>query len=102
MTGDYWYDGDSLQFNGYYLSDAINPQDDVWNSQNSSLGGQLIEGVDIDSFDVSNPIINPGDTSANITYTTQEDVWNLIYHILAFRTDEAILTPSSTGVFSWD
>ena len=100
--GDDWYDGDSLQLNGTYLSDATNPQDDVWNGKSSGLAGELIDGVDIDTFDVSSPIINPGDTSANLTYTTAQDNWNLIYHILAFRTDHGILTPSGTGIFSWD
>jgi hypothetical protein len=99
--GDYWYDGDSLQFNGYYLSDAVNPQDDVWNSTSSGLGGQLIEGVDIDTFDVSSPIINPGSTSANLTYATGSDHWNLIYHVLSFRSDHAFLTPKSTGILSF-
>jgi hypothetical protein len=99
--GDYWYDGDSLEFNGYYLSDAVNPEDDVWNSTSSGLGGQLIEGVDIDTFDVSSPIINPGSTSANLTYATGPDHWNLIYHVLSFRSDHAFLTPKSTGILSF-
>ncbi len=100
--GDDWYDNDSLQFNGNYLSDATNPWNDVWNGKSSGLAGEQIDGVDIDTFDVSSPIINPGDSSANLTYTTQQDNWDLIYHILAFRSDQGVLTPSGTGVFSWD
>jgi len=100
--GDDWYDNDSLLFNDNYLSDDTNPWDDVWNGKSSSLQGEQIDGIDLDSFDVSAPIINSGDTSANMTYSTQQDNWNLIYHILAFRTDQGILSPSSTGVFSWD
>jgi hypothetical protein len=100
--GDDWYDYDYLQFNGSYLSDEINPENDVWNGKSSGLAGEQIDGIDIDTFDVSAPIINPGDSSANLTYTTQQDNFNLIYHILAFRSDQGILTPSGTGVFSWD
>jgi hypothetical protein len=99
--GDYWYDGDSLQFNGYYMSDAVNPEDDIWNSTSSALGGELIEGVDIDSFDVSSPIIEPEDTSAQVDFVTYQDAWNLIYLILSFRCDFAVLTPSSTGIYSY-
>lgn len=100
--GDDWYDNDSLQFNGNYLSDATNPWNDVWNGKSSGLAGEQIDGIDIDTFDVSSPIILPGDSSANLTYSTEGDNWNLIYHILAFRSDQGILTPSGTGVFSWN
>ncbi len=99
--GDDWYNGDYLRFNDTYLSDATNPEDDVWNSKSSGLEGQLIEGVDIDTFDVSSPIISQGDTSAELTFTTAQDNWNLIYLILAFRSDLPVLTPSGTGIFSW-
>jgi hypothetical protein len=99
--GDDHYDGDYLQFNDYYMSDAINPEDDVWNGKSSGLGGELIDGVDIDTFDVSSPIINWGDTSAEVTLTTDIDCWNLVYVILAFRSELGGLTPNSTGILSY-
>jgi len=99
--GDDHYDGDYLQFNSYYLSDATNPEDDVWNGKSSGLGGELIDGVDIDTFDVSSPIINWGDTSAEVTLTTDIDCWNLAYVILAFRSEVGGLTPNSTGILSY-
>ncbi len=93
---------ETLQFNNNSLyEDPINPEGNIWNSKSSQLGGELIDGVDIDTFDVSSPIINPGDTSAEVKFTTQGDHWNLIYMILAFRSDLAVLIPSGTGIYSY-
>ncbi|MFC1916010.1 hypothetical protein ACFLW4_04870 [Chloroflexota bacterium] len=99
--GDEHYEDDYLQFNGYYLSDATNPEDNVWNGKSSGLGGQFIDGVDIDTFNVSAPIINPGDTSAEVSLSTDVDCWNLIYVILSFRSEYGGLTPNSTGIISY-
>lgn len=63
--------------------------------------GELIDGVDIDTFNVSSPIINPGDTSAEVKITTGIDSWNLVYIILAFRSEIGDLTPSNVGVSSY-
>jgi len=92
---------DWLKFNNYYLSDAVNPQYNVWNGMSSGLGGQLIDGVDIDSFNVSSPIIHPGDTSAQVQLGTGTDNWNLIYILLAFRSEYGGLTPNATGIISY-
>jgi len=92
---------DWLKFNGYYLSDAVNPQYNVWNGMSSGLGGQIIDGVDIDGFNVSSPIIDPGDTSAQVQLGTGIDNWNLIYILLAFRTEYGGLTPNATGIISY-
>jgi hypothetical protein len=98
----HWGTGyDYLQFNGYYLSDAVNPQYNVWNGKSSGLGGQIIDGVDIDSFNVSSPIIYPGDTSAQVRLGTGIDNWNLIYILLSFRTEYGALTPNATGFISY-
>jgi len=99
--GDEFYSGDYLQFNDYYLSDAINPQDNVWNGKSSHLGGEIIDGVDIDTFNVSSPIIQSGDTSAEVKLTTGTDSWNLIYIILAFRSEVSGLMPNSTGIITY-
>ncbi len=99
--GDDWLNGDYIQFNGYQLSDAVNPANDVWNGKSSGLGGQIIDGVDIDSFNVSSPIIDPGDTSAQVHLHTNTDAWNLVYIILAFRSEYGGLTPNATGIVSY-
>lgn len=105
--GDQHYGGggstgkDYLKFNGYYLEDAVNPKYNVWNGKSSALGGQLIDGVDIDGFNVSSPIIDPGDTSAQVQLGTGIDCWNLVYILLAFRSEYGGLTPNATGIISY-
>jgi hypothetical protein len=89
--GDDVWNGDKVKFNGNYLPysgdpyDGVNPWNDVWNGKSSGLGGEFIDGVDIDTFDVS-PYIDPGDTSAEVELITADDSWNLVYVILSFRT----------------
>jgi len=100
--GDDHYDNDYMQFNSYYLFDGINPQNNVWNGKSSGLSGEPIDGVDIDTFDVSSPIINSGDTSAEVTLTTEIDSWNLVYIILAFRSELGGLMPNSVGIISYN
>jgi len=99
--GDEHYEEDYLQFNSYYLSDTTNPEDNVWNGKSSGLGGQFIDGMDIDTFNVSAPIISPGDTSAEVSLSTNIDCWNFIYIILSFRSEYGGLTPNSCGIISY-
>jgi len=80
------YTGDSIAINGTTLpGDAYNPSNDVWNSQ-SFIEGNLITGIDIDTFNISNTIINPGDNQATVALTTNVDAWNMVYMILSFRS----------------
>jgi hypothetical protein len=89
--GDDHYNGDYIECNGNRLPvpgdpyDGVNPQDDVWNGKSSGLGGQLIDGVDIDTFDVST-LITPGDTSAVIKLDSGVDVWSVVFIFLSFDT----------------
>ncbi|MFC1894210.1 hypothetical protein ACFLYR_09415, partial [Chloroflexota bacterium] len=85
--GDEHYDDDYIKFNDNYLSDAVNPWDNVWNSQSSGLGGLEIDGVDIDTFDVES-YIDEGDTSAVIELGTDIEIWNVVYLFLSFRTED--------------
>lgn len=96
--GDEHYVYDYIEFNGNYLSGGVNPENNVWNGKSSGLGGELIDGVDIDTFDVSSPIINPGDTSAEVRLTTGIDCWNLVYIILGFRSEFMGLIPNDVGI----
>ena len=62
--------------------------ENVWNGKFVGLGEiKEIDGVDIDTFNVSSPIINEGDTSAKVVLGTAIDSWNLVYIILSFRSD---------------
>ncbi|MEE8419402.1 MAG: hypothetical protein V3S02_04755, partial [Dehalococcoidales bacterium] len=99
--GDEFYPLDYIQLNGYYLSGGVNPENNVWNGLSSSNGGELIDGIDIDTFDASSPIINPGDTSAELTLSTHSDRWNLIYIMLSFRSEFSGLMPNDVGIISY-
>jgi hypothetical protein len=98
-------DRDYIEFNGYPLPntpDGVNPQDNVWNSESSGLGGEEISGVDIDAFDVSSPIIQPEATWANVKLGTGYDVWSLVYIILSFRSNiPGGLAPNSVGSITY-
>jgi hypothetical protein len=96
FTGKDW-----LKFNGYYQYDAVNPQYNVWNGKSSGLGGLSIDGVDIDSFNVSSPMINPGDNSATVQLGTGVDAWNLVYILLSFSSEYGGLTPNASGIISY-
>jgi len=80
------FTGDSITVNGTTLpGDADNPADDVWNSQ-SRIEGNLVQGIDIDTFNISSTIIQPGDDAATVALYTNVDAWNLVYMILSFRS----------------
>jgi hypothetical protein len=90
--GDNCYEGDYIQLqeqhdaDWHYQYGGVNPQDNVWNGMSSGLGGEFIDGVDIDTFDVSN-YLTQGDTWAKLHLDTGIDSWNLIYIILSLRTE---------------
>jgi len=87
--GDDYYNYDYFRFNGTALSDGRTTSD-VWNSWSR---GMSEDGVDVDTFEVpwGNPpstgLLKPGDTAAEVTMPTRTDSWNLIYVILAFRSE---------------
>jgi hypothetical protein len=84
--GDAGYTGDGVNFNGYALSDAVNPSNNVWNSYSNALPNPSINGIDLDTFDVSS-YIQPGDTSADIELYSNMEIYNVIYVLLSFRND---------------
>jgi hypothetical protein len=80
------YTGDTLIVEGYSLSNSQSPEDDVWNSKSPGLA---VPGVDIDTFIVAYPIIEPGKTSAEVHLPTDDDGFMLVYIILSFRSKVA-------------
>lgn len=98
--GDDWRTGDYLQFNGAYLYGGVNPKYNVWNGLSSGLGGESIEGVDIDTFDASD-YLEPHATTAGIHLYAGQDSWDLIYIILAFKSEFGGLSPNAIGIISY-
>ena len=47
------------------------------------------DGIDLDTYSIdgSTGIIDPADSSATVRMRTGTDVWNLVYMILSFRSD---------------
>ena len=84
--GDAGYTGDGVRFNGHALADAVNPANNVWNSYSNALPNPAINGIDLDTFDVS-PYIESNDTSAEIELYSTMEIYNFIYAILSFRDD---------------
>ena len=85
--GDVWYSGDYLQFNGSKLDDGTSGGvNNVWNGASA---GMSAEGVDVDTFYIpwSSGLLEPGDTAAEINIWTDNDIWNLAYIILSFRSE---------------
>jgi hypothetical protein len=69
----------------------------VWNSVSNAMTPSL-DGLDLDTFLVAGDdgAIEPGDTEATLTMNTWQDVWQLAYIILSFRSDL-----SGTGLLSY-
>jgi len=89
-TGDNIYLGDSLpvslltKLNTGGTGTALE-NNNVWNSKSNT--GESADGVDIDTFSVTYPVIKPGDSTAYVRLQTGVDSWNLVYMILSFRSD---------------
>jgi hypothetical protein len=91
--GDEQYSNDYLMFNDTKLWDGTtgsgNSAEYPNNCWNGKSLGMTADGVDIDTFYVTweSELLLPGHTSADIDVPTQTDEWNLIYMILAFRSE---------------
>ena len=84
--GDSGYTPDYIEVNGVRLSDAVNPANDVFNAYSNALDDPTVEGVDIDTFDMSHRI-SPGDTTAKIVLGSSYDIYSVVYIILSFRSE---------------
>ncbi len=82
--GDSHYTGDCVRLNGHLLGDIVNPEDNVFNSYSNALDNPSLNGIDLDTFNIST-FVEPGDTSADFETYTPTDVYNIVYIILSFR-----------------
>jgi len=93
--GDDHYSTDYIKINGYKLPQpgdpyepypGFNPQNNVFNSYSNSLDDPYLSGVDIDTFDMSE-CIDSAATSAEVLLDNGEEIYNLVYIILSFRSE---------------
>jgi hypothetical protein len=84
--GDNCWWNDSLKFNGAYLSNDESPWNNMWNSKSPDMSE---DGVDIDTCNITwtSGLLEPGDSSAQLDLPTVVDSWNLVYVILALRSE---------------
>lgn len=82
--GDEDITGDYIKVNSDNLSNAVSPVGNVWNSKSPGL---TIPGVDIDTFIVEYPTIEPGETQAHVDLPTGSDGFTVVYIILSFRSE---------------
>lgn len=83
------YVGDYVRVNDRYLSDTVNPWNNVWNSMSNVSTTARSDGIDLDTFSAGNGVIQPGDIRAQVRLGTGTDVWNLVYTILSFRSENS-------------
>jgi hypothetical protein len=84
--GDNGYTGDYVEVNSHKLSDAMNPSNNVFNSRSNALDNPSVNGIDLDTFNVS-AYVNAGDTSATIRFGSQIEIYNVVYMIVSFRSN---------------
>ena len=86
--GDPHYEDSYIDVNDMYLSDPPdNPEDNVFNSYSNAIPDQDTDGADIDTFELPDGCILPYDTSAEVTLTTSQEIYVLVYIVLSFRSD---------------
>ena len=102
--GDVAFTGDRFRLNGTDLSDGLNPADNFFNSSNTRLGSRFTAkdpdyvnqlAIDVDTVDATG-LLNPGDTSALLEFTTAGDV----YYPTAFTFSTEIKQPVLTQSFT--
>jgi hypothetical protein len=86
--GDAGYTGDGVRFNGQALSDGISGynSNNVWNSHSNALPNPYINGIDLDTFDIST-YIQADDTSADVELWSTMEIYNVVYVLLSFRSE---------------
>jgi hypothetical protein len=75
---------DYFEVNGVMQFNADSPAGNVWNSASPGLA---ISGIDLDTFYLNDPVIQAGDTTAQINVGTNYEYFTLIYIIISFRSD---------------
>lgn len=76
--------GEFLTFNGYSMSNSVNPSGNQFNSASTIAGTDTASyGIDYDSYTVSSPVIQAGQTSATTVYRSEQDLVLLSAEVIA-------------------
>lgn len=76
--------GEFLTFNGYSMSNSVNPPGNQFNSVSTIAGTDSASyGIDYDSYTVTSPVIQAGQTSATTVYRSDQDLVLLSAEIIA-------------------
>jgi uncharacterized repeat protein (TIGR01451 family) len=75
--------GEDLLFNGYEMTDKINPKGNQFNSASNVTGDTTSFGIDFDIYTLTSPVIQPGQSTANTTYKSGQDLVILSSEIVA-------------------
>ncbi len=109
--GDFTLTGDSLEFNGTALSDAVNPIDNFFNGSRSRFGTPLsntgdlpqltggansMAGVDFDVVDVTDEL-TASDTTATVRATSSGDAYLLGAFVTSISTFKPSFATSTKG-----
>lgn len=75
--------GEDLLFNGYALTDSMNPSGNQFNSASNVNGDANSYGIDFDVYTLKPPIIQAGQSSATSTYKSGQDLVLLSAEVVA-------------------
>ncbi|MGZ3181648.1 MAG: DUF6701 domain-containing protein [Telluria sp.] len=74
---------ENLTFNGYTMTDSMNPVNYQFNSSSNINNDANSYGIDFDAYTVTSPTIQAGQTSATTVYSTGQDLVLLHAEIVA-------------------
>jgi uncharacterized repeat protein (TIGR01451 family) len=75
--------GEDLLFNGYEMTDKLNPKGNQFNSASNVTGDTTSYGIDFDIYTLTSPVIQPGQSTASTTYKSGQDLVILSSEIVA-------------------
>ncbi|NML60845.1 DUF11 domain-containing protein [Massilia sp. RP-1-19] len=75
--------GENLSFNGYAMTDSLNPSGNQFNSQSNIDGDKKSYGIDFDAYTVGYPVIQGGQTTASTRYESGQDLVLLSAEVVA-------------------
>lgn len=93
--------GEDLLFNGYAMTDSMNPSGNQFNSASNVTGDSTTYGIDFDIYTVKDPVIQAGQTTATTTYRSGQDLVLLSTEIAAIpysATSDLTLTMTRDSV----